>query len=137
MIYSQSNPWEQINRNLDFIDCYKRTWNTFWNGKKYNDDFNLLLYNKNLFKSNDINLYVESLSDGTYKLKANLDLAKIKDESWPRQSEFTLTESDIDDIIDFCEDHALPESGTELSFSKISEMNKEFSKSSEDLTVEY
>ena len=71
------------------------------------------------------------------KLKANLDLAKIKDESWPRQSEFTLTESDIDDIIDFCEDHALPESGTELSFSKISEMNKEFSKSSEDLTVEF
>ena len=23
LIYSQSNPWEQINRNLDFIDCYK------------------------------------------------------------------------------------------------------------------
>lgn len=180
LIYSQSNPWEQINRNLDFIDCYKRTWYTFWIGKKFNDDFHLLLSNKTLFSSNDVYmyleehdnkeviihqlkatdcnsiteeeindidcfkanknlkfLYVESLSDGTYKLKANLDLAKIKDESWPRQSEFTLTESDIDDIIDFCEDHALPESGTELSFSTISEMNKEFSKSSEDLTVEF
>lgn len=49
LIYSQSNPWEQINRNLDFIDCYKRTWYTFWIGKKFNDDFHLLLSNKTLF----------------------------------------------------------------------------------------
>ncbi len=82
-------------------------------------------------------LYVETLSDGTYKLKANLDLAKVKDESWPRQSEFTLTASDIDDIIDFCEDHALPKSGTELSFSQFSDINKEASKSSKDLDIEF
>lgn len=180
LIYSQSNPWQQINRILNFTDCYKRTWYTLWIGKKFNDDFHLLLSNKTLFSLNDVYmyleehdnkkvvihqlkatdcnsieedeindvdcfqanknlkfLYVETLSDGTYKLKANLDLAKIKEESWPRQSEFTLTESDIDDIIDFCEDHALPESRTDLSFSKISEINKELSKSSEDLAVEF
>lgn len=49
LIYSQSNTWTQINRNLDFIDCYKRTWYTFWIGKKFNDDFHLLLSNKFFF----------------------------------------------------------------------------------------
>lgn len=116
---------EVIIRQLKAIDCNSITEDEI-------NDVDCFKANKNLKF-----LYVETLSDGTYKLKANIDLEKIKDETWPRQSEFTLTESDIEDIIDFCKDHALPESGTELSFSEISDVSKEVSKSSEDLEVEF
>lgn len=49
-------------------------------------------------------LFVEaSENNDGYTLKANIDLDKIKRGEWPRMSEFSLTESDVDDIIDFCE----------------------------------
>lgn len=50
-------------------------------------------------------LYVETIEPGLYKLKSNIDKEKIKDESWPRQSEFVLSADDIEDILDFCEDY--------------------------------
>ena len=58
------------------------------------------------FKSNKSlkYLFVETLYGNLYRLKKNIDLEKIKNEEWPRMSEFSLSEDDIDDIVDFCED---------------------------------
>ncbi len=51
-------------------------------------------------------LFVESDEDKKgYYLKPNIDIDKIKSEEYPRLSEFTLSQDDIDDIVDFCEDH--------------------------------
>ena len=64
--------------------------------------------NVDCFKSNkDLKyLYVNKAPDGKgYFLKSDIDLDKIKQEEWPRQSEFVLSEDDIDDIVDFCKDH--------------------------------
>lgn len=76
------------------------------------DDVDCFKTNKNLKY-----LYVESIAQGVYKLKDKVDIDKIKDETWPRQSEFTLSNSDIDDIVEFCEDHKAP-TKTELEFKK-------------------
>lgn len=64
-------------------------------------------------------LYVENISDGVYKLKKNIDIIKIKDETWPRQSEFVLSNDDIDDIIDFCKKFTPKSNGTELLLKKL------------------
>ena len=52
-------------------------------------------------------LYVEEITkDETYVLR-DVDIDKIKNETFPRQSEFTITERDIKDIVSFCKKHAL------------------------------
>ena len=63
-------------------------------------------------------LYVETISHGVYKLKKNININKIKDETWPRQSEFVLSNDDLDDIVDFCKDFNPNSPGTELLFKK-------------------
>lgn len=63
-------------------------------------------------------LYVENISDGVYKLKKDIDIIKIKDETWPRQSEFVLSNDDIDDIIDFCKKFTPKSNDTELLLKK-------------------
>ena len=62
-------------------------------------------------------LFVETIVPGTYKLKENIDLEKIKDESYPRLSEFTLTESDIEDIVDFCKDFKNEDKNTNIEYA--------------------
>lgn len=60
------------------------------------------------FKSNkDLKyLFLENIgSDETFVVKRNLDYAKIKKGEAHRMSEFTLSDSDIEDIIDFCNEH--------------------------------
>lgn len=59
-------------------------------------------------------LFVESISPGIYKLKKHIDLNKIKDESWPRMSEFVLSSGDVKDIMKFCKKHISRNSKTEL-----------------------
>lgn len=52
-------------------------------------------------------LYFETLiPDKVFMLKKNIDYEKIRKEEWPRMSEFSLSNDDIEDIIDFCKDHA-------------------------------
>lgn len=52
-------------------------------------------------------LYFETLiPDRVFILKKNIDYEKIRKEEWPRMSEFSLSNDDIEDIIDFCKDHA-------------------------------
>ena len=63
-------------------------------------------------------LYVETISPGVYKLKKNININKIIDETWPRQSEFVLSNEDIDDIVDFCQDYNPKSPGTELLFKE-------------------
>lgn len=100
-------------------DCHSIT-------EKEINDVDCFKANKNLKY-----LYVESLDDGTYKLKSNINIEKIKDETWPRQSEFVLSKSDIDDIVDFCEDYQAPTDETELEFSKMDDNRIDLCKSSE------
>jgi len=88
--YKQSVSEKEINK----VDCFKA--------------------NKNLKF-----LYLEVISNGSYRLKQNVDIKKIKDETWPRQSEFALSQDDIDDIVDFCEDHSFDYSQTEITFAEI------------------
>ena len=60
------------------------------------------------FKSNkDLKyLFLENInSDETFVVKRNLDYVKIKKGEAHRMSEFILSESDIEDIIDFCKEH--------------------------------
>lgn len=78
------------------------------------DDIN----NVKCFKSNKNlkYLYVETIEPNVYKLKQNIDLNKISDETWPRQSEFVLSSGDIKDIIKFCKKYMPKSAGTELLF---------------------
>ena len=64
-------------------------------------------------------LYVETIEPGVYKLKDNIKIDKIIDESWPRQSEFILSKDDIDDIVEFCEDNINDSNSIELIFNDI------------------
>ena len=63
-------------------------------------------------------LFVETIVPGVYKLKDNIDIETIKDESYPRLSEFSLTKDDIDDIVDFCEDFTRDEKNTNIKFEQ-------------------
>ena len=63
-------------------------------------------------------LFVETIVPGVYKLKDNIDIEIIKDESYPRLSEFSLTKDDIDDIVDFCEDFTRHEKNTNIKFEQ-------------------
>lgn len=63
-------------------------------------------------------LFVETIVPGVYKLKDNIDIETIKDESYPRLSEFSLTKDDIDDIVDFCEDFTCDEKNTNIKFEQ-------------------
>ena len=87
-------------------DCYSITEDDI-------NDIDCFKANKNLKY-----LYVESINDGMYKLKPNVNLDKIIDETWPRQSEFTLSESDIEDIVDFCKEYKSPTDDTEIELSR-------------------
>lgn len=52
-------------------------------------------------------LFFETLiPNKVFILKKNIDYEKIRKEEWPRMSEFSLSNDDIVDIIDFCKDHA-------------------------------
>ena len=65
--------------------------------------------NVDCFKANkDLKyLYFETLiPDRVFMLKKSIDYGKIRKEEWPRMSEFSLSNNDIEDIIDFCKDHA-------------------------------
>lgn len=76
------------------------------------NDVNCFKSNKNLKY-----LFVETIIPGTYKLKEDIDLEKIKDETYPRLSEFTLTEDDIEDIIDFCKDFETEDKNTKIEYA--------------------
>ncbi|MED9995934.1 MAG: hypothetical protein UFP03_03975 [Paludibacteraceae bacterium] len=64
------------------------------------DDVKCFKANKNLKY-----LYVENVDEGVYRLRKNIDISRIKKETWPRQSEFVLSANDINDIVEFCEDN--------------------------------
>ena len=69
------------------------------------------------FKSNkDLKyLYFDVLvPEKAFILKRDIDYTKIRQEEWHRQSEFNLTQDDIEDIIDFCKDHTPKSYDTEL-----------------------
>lgn len=61
-------------------------------------------------------LFLEELSDGSFKLKKGIDLDKIKDETYPRLSEFTLTQDDINDIVKFVKKRQKKEGETLIHF---------------------
>ena len=73
-------------------------------------------------------LFVEVIEPGIYKLKDNIDLGKIQDQSWPRLSEFThsMDDDDIEDIIDFCKDNSASTSNTEYYFEDIKDKENSF-----------
>ena len=51
-------------------------------------------------------LYFDVLEPEKYfVVKSNIDYNQIKKEEWHRQSEFALSDDDINDIIDFCKDN--------------------------------
>lgn len=58
-----------------------------------------------------------------FAVKHNIDCEKIKNREWPRMSEFakpSLTDDDIDDIVDFCEKYAPETDGLDLECEKMS-----------------
>lgn len=59
-------------------------------------------------------LYIESVEPGVYVLKKNINTAHIERGLWPRQSEFVLSEDDLEDIVDFCEDFSSDSGDTDL-----------------------
>lgn len=59
-------------------------------------------------------LYIESVEPRVYVLKKNINTALIDRGLFPRQSEFALSEDDLDDIIDFCKDFESESGDTEL-----------------------
>lgn len=60
-------------------------------------------------------LYFDALvPEKTFIVKQNIDYDKIQKEEWHGQSEFTLTQDDIEDIIDFCKDNAPKDYTTKL-----------------------
>lgn len=81
-------------------------------------------------------LYVETIEPGVYKLKDNINIEKIKDESWPRQSEFVLSQDDIDDIVEFCEDNIDESNSIELVFKDI-KSSKQIVKGHKNLDFEF
>lgn len=65
------------------------------------------------FKSNTnlMYLFVTPISnDGVYRIKENLDYGRIKTGEFRGLAEFTLTEDDLEDIVQFCQDHELSDS---------------------------
>lgn len=65
------------------------------------------------FKSNTnlMYLFVTPISnDEVYRIKENLDYSKIKTGEFRGLAEFTLTEDDLEDIVQFCQDHELSDS---------------------------
>lgn len=50
-------------------------------------------------------LFMTEIDEGVFQVKPNLDYGKIEKESFPRMSEFMLSENDKEDIIDFCKEH--------------------------------
>ena len=61
-------------------------------------------------------LYFDVLvPEKTFILKRDIDYVKIQNETWHRQSEFVLSQTDIEDIIDFCKDNTPKNYTTELS----------------------
>lgn len=83
----------------------------------YEDDVNdvkCFKENKNLKY-----LYMEAVEPGIYRLKKNIDLVKIKSGDWPRQGEFSLSEDDQEDIVDFCEGYMDESDETELVFKDV------------------
>lgn len=77
---------------------------------------------KSFFKSNRnlkflfLNMIVPN---EVFTVKENLDYDKIKDESFPRMSEFILTEKDVKGIIKFCKKNESKTKNTLLSFKPI------------------
>lgn len=53
-----------------------------------------------------------------FAIKRNIDCEKIKNEEWPRMSEFVLSSDDIEDIVDFCEEYAPETTSLELECEK-------------------
>ncbi len=60
-----------------------------------------------------------------YKVKPDLDYTKIQDESFPRMSEFTLTDNDKKDIIEFCENNVADKRENLFCTSKVDEKEEE------------
>ena len=66
-------------------------------------------------------LYMDELVQGKYyRIKKNIDYKQIQNENWPRQSEFTLSESDIKDIVKFCKKNKTEDNVNILSLSESS-----------------
>lgn len=162
LINNGDNVWEHLNELNNFTKCYRRTYYTWWLGKKFSNDIHLALPESVTYSSKDIfvytekhkggeltihqlkstdkyaifedeindvkcfkdnknlkYLYVEVIEPGIYKLKQNIDIKKIKDETWPRQSEFTLSSNDLKDIVKFCKNNMTDSEGTELLYKSI------------------
>ncbi len=79
------------------------------------------IYKKGCFKSNPnlLYLFMDPLIDGEYYIvKQGLDYSKIQSGEFPGLSEYTLTDSDLKDIVKFCKKKALKDPSTYLITSK-------------------
>ncbi len=79
------------------------------------------IYKKGCFKANPnlLYLFMDPLIDGEYYIvKQGLDYSKIQSGEFPGLSEYTLTDSDLKDIVKFCKKKALKDPYTYLITSK-------------------
>lgn len=54
-----------------------------------------------------------------FLLKPNIDINKIKNEKWPRMSDFTLSQNDVKDIVKFCKKHISANGNVEIDCDPI------------------
>ena len=81
-------------------------------------------------------LYFDVLvPEKTFILKRDIDYAKIQKENWHRQSEFELSKTDIEDIIDFCKDNTPKRYATELACEYLK--CRKTDKSTDELKVKF
>ena len=82
--------------------------------EKQINDIDCFKYNKNAKF-----LFVESIRPGSYFLKRNIDISSVKQGIYPGMSEFNITtDSDWDEIANFCKKYQPKDANTCLSFSE-------------------
>ena len=69
-------------------------------------------------------LYMWSTEDKLFRVKDNLDYNAILNENFPRQSEFKLSESDPEDIVEFLQKHESKSQRNEIIAEKVETKNK-------------
>lgn len=73
---------------------------------------------------------MESAGQDLFRLKQNLDYPAIEREDFPRQSEFTLSEKDIKNILKFLKKHEVSNSETEIVARKSKDSKLKINKES-------
>ena len=93
--FIKENKLNIVQKEIEFKDGMTK--------KDIQDDVDCFKANQNLMY-----LFVTPISnDGVYRIKNNLEYGKIKTGEFRGLAEFTLTEDDLEDIVEFCQDHEL------------------------------